>query len=185
MKLSTSALVVVDVQNGFVTNETRHVVSAVAALIGRWCEIGGRVLFSRYFNYAGSAFESLMDWRQLYVSPDTDLVPEVAAHATDSTIFDKAIYSALTPEFSALAQDIGLTDLVICGIDTDLCVLKTALDAFEHGLTPWVVTDATASTGGTFAHEAGLVVLGRGIGDHQLVTSVELFSRIVSAVPSY
>ncbi len=119
-----------------------------------------------------------MDWRQLYAPPDTDLVPELAPQAHQSVIVDKDTYSALTPKFADLTRRDRVTDLVICGIDTDLCVLKTALDAFEHGLTPWVVTDASASTGGPLAHEAGLMVLGRGIGGHHLITSDELYSRI-------
>ncbi|WP_280431477.1 isochorismatase family protein [Nocardia brasiliensis] len=35
--------------------------------------------------------------------------------------------------------------LILCGIATDACVLKTALDAFERGYVPWVVRDAVAS----------------------------------------
>ncbi len=153
-------------------------IPAVVELVKRWHTMGGRAVYSRYFNHQGSVFERLMDWKHVYAPPDTDLVPELATHADRSRVVDKDTYSALTPEFAGLAQRDGVTDLVICGIDTDLCVLKTALDAFELGLTPWVVTDASASTGGPRAHEAGLVVLGRGIGDHHLITSGELFPRI-------
>lgn len=31
---------------------------------------------------------------------------------------------------------------VVCGIATDFCVLKTAIDTFERNLTPWVIEDA-------------------------------------------
>lgn len=180
MKVSNSTLVIVDVQNGFVTDETRHVIPAIVELAKRWHEMGGGVVCSRYHNYEGSAFERLMDWRQVYTPPDTNLVPELSGHANHSTILDKYSYSALTPELIDLTVRKAVTDLIICGIDTDLCVLKTALDAFEHGLTPWVVTNASASTGGSSAHNAALMVLGRGIGEYHLVTSEELFSRVVA-----
>jgi nicotinamidase-related amidase len=29
-----------------------------------------------------------------------------------------------------------------CSIDTDICVLKTAVDAFERNFTPWILKDA-------------------------------------------
>ncbi|HEY4004917.1 MAG TPA: isochorismatase family cysteine hydrolase [Pseudonocardia sp.] len=178
MKLDSSALLVVDVQNGFVTDETRHVVPSIVELVKRWHTIGGRTIYSRYFNYEGSAFERLMCWRGLYSPPDTDLTPELVDSAQQATVIDKVTYSSLTREMSGLVMREGLTDLVICGIDTDLCVLKTVLDVFEHGLTPWIVTDASASTGGRPAHNAGLVVIGRAVGEQQLVTSDELFTGL-------
>jgi len=58
--------------------------------------------------------------------------------------------------------------LVLCGIATDGCVLKTAVDAFERGIEPVVVVDACASHAGNAVHEAGLLLLGRFIGAGQL-----------------
>lgn len=179
MNIDKSALIVVDVQNGFLTDETRHVLPAIVGLVHRWQEAGGRVIYSRYFNHAGSAFERLMNWKQLYTSPETDIVKELVPYTRYSVVFDKDAYSALTQEFAELASRHEWTDLVICGIDTDLCVLKTALDAFEHGLTPWVVTEASASTGGDIAHEAGLVVIGRAIGEQHLVTTEKLLTHVL------
>ena len=40
-------------------------------------------------------------------------------------------------------------------------MLKTAVDAFELGMTPYVIADASASHAGPRAHEAGLYLLGR------------------------
>ena len=54
------------------------------------------------------------------------------------------------------------------GIDTDMCVLKCAMDLFDLGLEPVVWADCCASTAGLQAHLAGLAILGRNIGAHQL-----------------
>jgi nicotinamidase-related amidase len=169
---------VVDVQNGFITDETCHVVPAIAELAGKWQRDGGQVLFSRYFNYPGSEFERLMDWRKLYGPPDTDLASELKPSSDDSAIIiDKRTYSALTDEALRVIHRHGWTDIVICGIDTELCVLATAFDGFDNGLTPWVVGDASASTGGLAAHDAGLLVMARGIGDQQIVRSERLLNE--------
>lgn len=166
---------IVDVQNGFLTKKTRHVLPVITNLVDHWQKLDGETVYSRYFNYPGSAFERLMDWRGLYAPPDTDIVDELIPYAKHSIILDKYTYSAVTPEFVELASRHNWTDVAICGIDTDLCVLKTALDVFEYDVTPWVVTNASASTGGGNPHRAGLTVIGRAIGEHHLVTAEELF----------
>ena len=115
-----------------------------------------------------------MDWRQLYDSPDTDIADELTPHTQHSITLDKHTYSAMTPKFTELVDSHKWTDIAICGIDTDLCVLKTALDAFENSLTPWIVTNASASTGGENSHKSGLTVIGRAIGERHLIMAEEL-----------
>ena len=75
---------------------------------------------------------------------------------------------AFTDAFARHLEAHAVARLVLCGVATDGCVLKTAVDAFERGVEPIVVVDACASHGGTAAHEAGLLLLGRFIGKDQL-----------------
>ena len=89
---------------------------------------------------------------------------------------ETATYSALTRELLQTIHRSRVTDLVVCGIDSDLCVLATIFEAFDYGLTPWIVTDASASTGGSQAHDTGLSVVARGIGEQQLVDSDTLLT---------
>ena len=86
----------------------------------------------------------------------------------------KSGYTAITPDVLELVAARGWTDLYITGMDTESCVLATALNAFEAGLTPWLVTDACASHAGPAAHEAGLLVTGRLIGIRQLISHTSL-----------
>lgn len=173
MRVDRSVLMVVDVQNGFLTETTRHILPVIIDLVDRWQKLNGKTLYTRYFNYPNSAFERLMDWRKLYSPPDTDIADELIPYTQHSPTLDKYVYSAATSEFTELAHVHNWTNVAICGIDTDLCVLKTALDIFECNLTPWVITNASASTGGDNLHKAGLTVIGRAIGEHQLVAAEE------------
>ncbi len=183
MELTSSLLLVVDVQNGFVTNDTAHAVPIIASLTDRWLRLGGKLAFTRYRNYPGSEFERLMDWRALYGSPDTDLVEELAPYSRTAQVIDKRTYSSLTRELLQTIHRSRVTDLIVCGIDSDLCVLATVFEAFDYGLTPWVVTDASASTGGSQAHDAGLFVIARGIGDRQLIDSGTLLAMAAPSEP--
>jgi nicotinamidase-related amidase len=64
--------------------------------------------------------------------------------------------------------------VLVCGADTDACVLGVALGLFDAGVPVEVVTDLCLSAGGPQAHQAGLVVLRRQLGTSRMTTSAEL-----------
>ena len=169
----SGVLVVVDVQMGFITEYSAPVVPVIADLLDRWQSAGGASILTRFVNAPGSTYVRLIGWSELMPGdPSVDLAPEVARFAPAATaVIDKGGYTALTPDVLALIAEHGWTDIVIAGMDTDSCVLATALTAFEAGLTPWVVTDACAAHAGPSVHEAALLVMSRFLGARQLVTS--------------
>nr|WP_165985112.1 isochorismatase family cysteine hydrolase [Streptomyces sp. YIM 98790] len=170
--MNTAALVVVDMQNGFVNRHSAHIVPAVAGLAGQWLAKGRPVILTRYQNHPGSPFERFFSWTRLRHPPETDLVPElfdITFHAR--AVVTKPGYSLFTPQADQLIAREGWTDLVFCGIATESCVLKSAADAFERGFAPWIVTDACASDAGRAVHEAGLTVARRLIGPGGLITA--------------
>ena len=165
-----SALIVVDVQNGFVTEHSAHVVPVIEQLVKRWLTAGRDVVFTRYINHEDSIFERLMGWTKLQASPAIDIVPALQPYIAGATaVVDKRVYTMFTDEGERLAKDRGWTEVYVCGIDTEVCVLKTAVDAFERNIVPKLVVDASASHSGTGAHNAGLIVAGKMIGPRQLV----------------
>ncbi len=175
MDTDSTALVVVDVQNGFVNERSRHIVPVIAQLVDRWSSIGGAVVFTRYLNYSGSMYEQLMHWSRLQQSPEIDIVPELAERAKKGTaVIDKTGYTLFNSEGAELVQERAWKNMAFCGIATESCVLKSAVDAFERNITPWILVDACASHAGDTAHQAGLLVAGRFIGGGQLIPSQQL-----------
>jgi nicotinamidase-related amidase len=163
-------LVVVDVQNGFITEHSQSVVPVIADLVRRWQAARGDVIFTRYLNYVDSPFERLIGWTKMVKGPETELVAELIPYVSSETpVIDKYIYTLFTPDGARVVDEHGWTDLYICGIDTEVCVLKTAIDAFERNLTPWIVKDACASHSGPKAHTAGLFIATRFIGTNQII----------------
>ena len=86
-------------------------------------------------------------------------------------------YTLFNEQGRELVDQHGWTDLVFCGIDTEICVLKSAVDAFEAGITPWVLTDASASHSSQAAHDAGIFIGRRFIGREQFITVEQLLDR--------
>lgn len=172
-------LAVVDVQNGFVSESSRRAVPVIADVVDRWQANGGDTVFTRYSNYPGSPFERLIGYFELHGSPETDLVPQLTRSAERAvTVIDKSVYTLFSETGSAAVDRHGWTDIYICGIDTECCVLKTAVDAFERGYTPWVLTDACASHSDEESHRAGLLILSKLIGPNQLITTSDMLEGL-------
>lgn len=177
-----SALLVIDVQNGFVNEHSRHVVPIIRDLVEQWTRAGHAALFTRYHNYEGSPYQRLIGWNGLRSAPQTDLAPELQPYAEAPTakVLDKRTYTALTDEGRELLA--GYTDLYLCGIATDGCVLKTALDAFDGDYTPWVIEDACASNAtrhpAAEIHRSALMLMSRLIGSGQLIHSTDVTATL-------
>ncbi|WP_012182125.1 cysteine hydrolase [Salinispora arenicola] len=184
MSSGRPVLVVTDMQNGFVREQSAYIVPVVADLVRRWQGVGGDTLFTRYLNYPGSPFERFFDWRRLQSSPDIDLVPELHPYLGKGVVLDKRIYSPFTSEGVALFKRHGWKEFYFCGIATESCVLKGAVDAFEHDFTPWLIADASASHAGAEAHEAGLLVARRFIGPGQVIRLADIPAALIDMPPS-
>lgn len=166
-------LVVIDLQKGFLNQHSEHILPNIIDLIKRSQYLGIPIVFSRYFNFVDSPFEKLIGWKQLHQSHETELAEEVIEFA--DVCIDKNFYTSLTDEFRGLIQTNNWKTVILGGIATESCVLKTAADIFEYGLRPIVISDACASDLGEGSHKAGLMVLTSLIGEDQIMTREEFF----------
>lgn len=159
-----NCLFVIDVQNGFVTEKTKHVVPRIISLMESF---NGMIIATKFINVEKSPFQQIMHWYGLRSSPETDVVKDIAKHA--NFIVEKAIYSACVEDVKNLLTKNKIDEAYVAGIDTDCCVLKTAIDLFEIGISPIVLADYCASNGGERSHMAGITVLERNIGRQQII----------------
>lgn len=170
-------LLVVDVQNGFVNEKSQAVVEPLRQFVTGWVSLDRPVVFTRFINPPGSQWERLLHWTRLRDAPETDLhssIAEIARRGEQSLIIDKCSYTSLNEEMLQVIAKWQPDRLLICGIATDGCVLKSAVDAFELGLTPIVLADLCASHAGEEVHQAGLLLLRRFIGHEQVILSSSL-----------
>lgn len=161
-------LFVVDVQNGFVSDKTKHIVPRIVDLMDKFSDY--RIISTKFINNGNNAFSKIIHWHRLRESPETDLIPEIK-YRTD-LIVEKFTYTACTDEIRQFLFDNKVEEVYIVGIDTDCCVLKTAIDLFEMNIRPIVLTEYCASNGGKESHEAAIKVLKRTIGDNQISSKI-------------
>jgi nicotinamidase-related amidase len=85
-----------------------------------------------------------------------DLVLELRGFVPPGEVADKFTYSAFADgDFSGRLRRRGADTLIFSGVETDVCVLLTALDAVDRGYRVVVATDAVGSTVEK-AHQAAL-----------------------------
>ena len=132
------------------------------------------MIATKFINEPGSSWETLVHWSRLRSAPETDLHEGVRSLFEGSDrvdVVEKVTYSSLNLETLEILEALSPARVLICGIATDGCVLKTAVDVFEKGLIPIVLADLCASHAGDEIHKAGLLLTGRFIGRDQLVES--------------
>lgn len=162
-------LIVVDVQQCFLNEYTHHIPGRVVRLIrsGDY----DPVLFTRFVNVPHSPYRRILDWHGCEGDAGIRLAPELESFAASARVFVKPGYAGISEELGETLRESGWEQVVLAGIDTDMCVLKVALDVFDLGIKPIVLVDCCASTAGLQAHFAGLAVLSRNIGAKQLRTA--------------
>ena len=170
-------LLVVDMQNGFMSNKCRHIIPTVIKLIERFLGAGKLVEFTRFINIADSNYVKLIHWSRLMQEPETSIIDQLQPYINN--IFETPYYSAFTENFSSFILINKVSKIYLCGVATDSCILKTAIDSFERGVEPVIIEDACFSHGGQQAHDAGIFLLKRNIGKNQIQMADEVIEKML------
>ncbi len=162
-----SILIVVDVQKGF--SEREDVLPKAKKIV----ELTNsnrfeHIIATRFINVNDSPFIKILHWDKLKDGDSTELVEGLKCEKVIIKHSYTCVSNELIDYMAELNGGTNPTEVYICGIDTDCCVLKTAVDLFEMGIRPIVLKDYCASNGGEVSHEAGIKVLERTIGIDQI-----------------
>jgi nicotinamidase-related amidase len=146
LDVADSVLVVIDAQPGFYSSEREVDRSGFDAARARIAWLAG---VARALDVPAIVTEE--DPRR---NGPTDAA--VIAALPDATpVFEKVVFGlAAVPEILAAVEATGRRTVVLCGIETDVCVAHSAIGLQDRGLRVAVVVDATFSPGE--AHEHGL-----------------------------
>lgn len=157
-----TCLLIVDVQVGFINESTKHIPSLVEVAQNKY----DYIVATRFFNPENSFFRKLIKWNRFSLgSNDFALAFDVRK---DALIIDKPIYTCVSESLIQWLKERGISVVHVCGIDTDICVTKCAVDLFEHGVEPIVLSSLCASHMGEEAHNNALRTLVRFIGNSQV-----------------
>lgn len=178
--MNVRPLLIVDVQNGFVNDKSRHVLPVIVELAKHWQATSQPIYMSQFTNFENSQWERLIGWHRLESEEEIALRDELQPFVGSAITFRKRSYSCLVDPFRDDLRANDWSEVVLCGIATDGCVLATAVDLFEfedRPIRPVVVRDACASHAGEEISNAGLTLIERFIGRGQVVNSSDVLSE--------
>ncbi len=160
---------VIDMQRLFAEETDWHtpVIAGILPNVLRLCE--GRTAFVK-FMVPRRIDEARGQWKAYYrrwsaimnEAPDSgllDLVAPLAARANERSTVEKHTYSVFgAPGFAERLEAEGIDTLVFSGVETDVCVYASVLDAIDLGFRVVIASDAVGSSD-VAAHEATMNIL--------------------------
>jgi nicotinamidase-related amidase len=83
---------------------------------------------------------------QQYTKGLGETLPEIKSLIPNYTFIEKIEFSCCDePAFMKRIKELGVKNIIICGIESHVCVLQTAVDLKEAGLNPIVVMNCVSS----------------------------------------
>jgi nicotinamidase-related amidase len=178
--------VCIDMQRIFAERTAWHtpsmatILPAIIRLAGHRPE---RSLFTR-FRTPPKAADAQGNWRRYYerwaeLTTDAlgaemlDVVAELAVFAPPALIADKTTYSAFeSAAFQAMLDDLGCHTIICTGVETDVCVLGTVMQAMDRGYRVIIADDGVHSSSPE-AHRATLDLVCRRFEDQLEIGPVD------------
>jgi nicotinamidase/pyrazinamidase len=148
------ALIVVDMQNGFLrhgnlaSDHCLAVLPAVVQEVQTALEAGHHVIFTADTHEVDDKEFQIFPTHCIRGTEEANLVDELAAFLGPDTVHvvTKRRYSAMfETELEGLLHRYGITDVRICGVCTDICVMHTTADLRNRDIAVTVVANATAT----------------------------------------
>lgn len=154
------ALLIIDVQPGFLNKRNRQIISRIKRLIGK----------ASYDLYVDAVFnaekKSIWDKQTNWTLPQGRLTKTVgelikSLQAKKWLSIKKQTKSAFkgVPSLQAVLKKNKITEVHIVGLDTNDCILATAYEAFDLGYFTYVLEECTESSANLATHTAAVKIL--------------------------
>ena len=157
-------VLVVDMQKGFINEHTKHLITKINLFIK--ASNSSYKVATKFINHKNSAFVKLLNWEGMMNKDEQEFAVELTP---DVKILPKSTYNCLTDDLKKYIIQNKINKVHMVGVDTDACILTTALALFDFGVQPVIYRDLCASTGGAEMHSAAIDVLNRNIGESNVL----------------
>ena len=156
-------LLIIDLQENFINDNTKNIPNSIKKLIDS--NIANHIVFTKFINDDSSIFYKILNYKGCMSEKDRNIVIDTKNYK----IIEKRVYTAYNDELKLYIDNNNITTIYLCGIDTDACVLKTALDLFENNYDVKVIEDCSMSHSGIEYHNSAINMLKKLIGIQNVV----------------
>lgn len=158
---SMKLLLIIDLQKAFINENTEYLISKIKNILNQY----DKIIFTRFINTKDSIFSKELNYYGCIDNESKKIVIDTG----NNTIIDRKFYTAYNKELQDYIKYNDITEIYLCGIDIDCCVLKTAFDLFENGYNVFILKDLCASTLGIKRKNEALEILKRNIGKKRII----------------
>lgn len=156
-------LLIIDLQEGFINEYTKSLPKKIEKLL-----ISNKfeyIVFTKFINDDKSNFYKILNYKGCMDEKNRNIVIDTK----DYKIIEKRVYTAYNDELKLYIDTNNIKTIYLCGIDTDACVLKTALDLFENNFDVKVIEDCCMSHSGIKYHNCAINMLKKLIGSQNVI----------------
>ena len=169
-------LVIVDMQNGFMNEHTKHLESDICRFIDANKDLFNGVVATQYVNNLNTPCSVFEGWTDcMDGTEDAELLPSIASRV--DKVFKKDVYSCWE-DMCAYVKAHEIDKLYFVGVNTGCCVLHSAFDFYNHLIDCSVISDLCGSTSGIKSHEAALMILSECITSQRVLTSEQAVKEL-------
>lgn len=167
MNNARELILIIDMQEGFRSKESEMILPKIKILLKSF---QGKIIFSKFINNKNSSFEKLLNWKKFQKKNEQELLKEL--RSKNNKEIRHSTYTVLTNELKKIIKKNKIKKVFVCGVYTDVCIIKTAMDLFDNNIETLVIKDACCSLHGIKNHKTALDSLNHIIGkDHILSTN--------------
>ncbi len=160
------ALIVIDLEKGFITEHTRKIPLKIRNFIEKKGNTYDLILFTQYKNNPKSNFVKHLRYRGFMNKNKYAIVEELSDFVTKGNLFTKDTYgSFVNRKLPDILKKNKISEVHIAGIDTEHCVLTFARDAFDRGYRVVVLKNLCGSHSNPVLHKAALKIIKGNIGE--------------------
>jgi isochorismate hydrolase len=146
-KQGKTALLLIDMQEYF-RMMISPILENVLTLLSAVREINLPVFFTQHGHPVGEKPNILGDWWSDIImegSQAAGLLPELAINSSDNIIAKDTYSSFYKTDLQEKLEQVGITDLIIGGVMTNLCCETTAREAFVQNYRVFFLADGTST----------------------------------------
>lgn len=151
------ALIIVDVQPGFIQPGHEHIISNTIKLIKE----GEYDLFivAEFRAVKGTLWEQQMQWTFPYTPTPKEITDLLDPKKTIQVIKNTRSVFTMKPYLAAELRMQDIEEVHVVGYDINDCVLANANDAFDLGFYSYVIEEASESSESSVLRDAALAIL--------------------------
>lgn len=156
-------LLVIDAQNDFINEHTQKILIKIRELVDS--NKYNLTAFTRFINDENSILYKKLNYKGCMTKDGQSIAIDIK----NNKVFDKKIYTAVNDELKNYIRENNISEIYLCGFDTDACVQKSALDLFEQNYNVYVLKDYCMSHEGKEIHDLYIHNLTRLIGKDKII----------------